>query len=53
MFTTRNGHVKGKYNLGGLALSDGIILKSVKVAGYFLNSNGPSVFLKTKIYFIF
>jgi len=46
VFTTRNDHVKGKYNLGGLALSDRITLKSVKLAGSFVYSNGPSVFLK-------
>jgi len=39
--------VKGKYNLGGLTLSDRIILKSVKAACSFVYSNGPSVFLRS------
>jgi hypothetical protein len=40
VFTTRKDHVKGKYNLGGLAFSDRIILKSVKITGYFVYSKG-------------
>jgi len=47
VFTARNDHVKGKYSLGGLTLSDRIILKSVKRACPFVYSNGHSVFLRT------
>ena len=53
MFTRGNGHVKGKYSLGGLALSGRIILKSVKAEGSFVYSNGPSVFLRTASSLIF
>jgi hypothetical protein len=35
--------VKGKYNLGGLALYGRIILKTLNLVGTFVYSNGPSV----------
>jgi hypothetical protein len=46
--------VKVKDNLGGLALYDRIILKSVKLVGSFVYSNGSSFFfLNTASFLIF
>jgi hypothetical protein len=53
MFTERNDHVKGKYNLGGLALYNRIILKCVKLVSSFVYRNGPSFCLNTVSSLIF
>ena len=45
--------MKGKYNLGGLALYDRVILKSVNLVDSFVYSNRPSVFLKRASSLIF